>query len=1132
LQGDGGTDTGGADETPAPVVAPDKVLITGSLVDAEGTGIPDATITFHSDPVTVVTDAAGIFQALLEAGSHTYEATSETAGQIAGSIVVTATGIINDAGQAIGGFTSEVGSAVGENAECIAMMLRDVIMSSGVSTATGIWEGAFGQDEVDPQGSNQTAIITGNSEMTANISIDGRLSGLWFPTVGAFNHIPYLSKVDDWVKDFQGSFGGIKRGDYYYWFTSDAFWNAPAIQYQSGTYAPIIEIIHTGKGDCAGSTVKEKIYVDYDGYTSSGARSNVLIRDFQVTTTLSSTCQTTANRTFSPSLIVYSRFNPNSTYHMFRQWTPARAIMSYVDDRLYWWQFDLPNYVIAMEGMTSTGSKISATFRGVESLDEARKIVPDATCFPGSVVGTTAEWLIPSSRHVVVATAGCKPGNTLCNGALDNIHSRVSTAENTFKTRWNSWLTTSLTSITDSTWFDRYKRWLVAMKMMADKNTGAIIASPSQEPTYYYSWPRDGIFQTAAYIMAGKRAEADKFFRFLFDVSQNWDDGWTQAQSSLDGSNLALPASPLRISIEEDQPPTVLWGLWLYKKKFSTLPPDVDVNDIKGVANYVVSRICPFSGLLWPSLGWQENPAKDIGQSLYTNSAAYGGLLAAAELVEGSDTTAATAYRSAARTIKNAVQSRLCTASKCHTRIKYEPWWIPDLGDKRKACSYCMLASAIDDENEYVMAFEWPFHIFDLGDPRVQSYYSSTEGTHDDIGDFSKDKPLWIPRYLFSYLYAKEAYNNSEVPSGTFKGGLDSDIREIESNFPALMTDTGYMMDQYVGGKEEEIYGDDYKDSKLGSAARPLGWSQAMGVLVALAQEEGKRIPMIEEPVEADCAVGSGPCCDSEGHFKSSSISCGTPATEYGCPDGTTCGMDVKSRTVTRHCSGSSTACDGALVTSAWSTTPVDYCSTSEMCVAGNPVCQPCGACVHACAIGETKCEGGRAYSCTTNASGCRVWNSGTNCGTSGYGSNYCYDSDVYHDYTTRGCSAGECTESSSPRELVTDCGALGCTSGACNSDCPLRTWPNKTLTALDVGSGISLSWSHPSTGSWVDHYDIARRTGTDVPQEWDAIYSTSDNFFLDATPLRGSRYNYIIFAYADCGTHARAGSTMATINY
>jgi hypothetical protein len=101
---------------------------------------------------------------------------------------------------------------------------------------------------------------------------------------------------------------------------------------------------------------------------------------------------------------------------------------------------------------------------------------------------------------------------------------------------------------------------------------------------------------------------------------------------------------------------------------------------------------------------------------------------------------------------------------------------------------------------------------------------------------------------------------------------------------------------------------------------------------------------------EEKCECSEGPCCDGC-HYKSSTVSCDVEVqTQYGCPWGTSCGVDVGKRTRSRlrYCSGSSTKCTGDwgnwLVWGNWKI--ADSCSANEVCRVGNSQCQYNSACV------------------------------------------------------------------------------------------------------------------------------------------------------------------------------------------
>ncbi len=97
------------------------------------------------------------------------------------------------------------------------------------------------------------------------------------------------------------------------------------------------------------------------------------------------------------------------------------------------------------------------------------------------------------------------------------------------------------------------------------------------------------------------------------------------------------------------------------------------------------------------------------------------------------------------------------------------------------------------------------------------------------------------------------------------------------------------------------------------------------------------------------CECSSGPCCDGC-HYKNSAQTCNFETqTDYGCPWGLQCGVDVGKRTRTRlqYCSGSSFQCNGRfgdwLTWTNWIVS--DSCSASEICPVGSSQCQADSAC-------------------------------------------------------------------------------------------------------------------------------------------------------------------------------------------
>ncbi|MBN1283356.1 MAG: hypothetical protein JXA24_06265 [Proteobacteria bacterium] len=836
--GCGGSGTSPDAGTPDPDESGNQQLvkIMGAVTGSEGIGAPDVELTFFSDPVVAVTDAEGVFTAVLAVGTHSLEVAIDGAITFTGTVTVVATDLFDEAGNMLGTFTLEMEDAA-DNAYCGALQFIDSVASSQVSTLYGIVEGGLG-NEITSQGINPTVLIVGNGEMTANFTGDGRLNALWFPSVGAYNHIPYLSMAAEWMKPFQGSFGGVRANGSYHWFSDPARWSVD-VRYEGTSIskgAPVAQITYSGLGPCAGTTIVEKAFVPWESFESDSERANMLVRDFQVAAgDLCGGASDPATR-----LAVYSRYNVNVHYPFFREWKFNEQTQACASNRLTWTRSEAPAYAIAMTAIGSGGERLAMTCDNeISSLEEVRRLYPSAECNPTSVKPGLAEWPIPSDGRVAVITAGCD-SETTCAAALDSAAGAGSDAMKA--ATLDHWLYDYLwtSNIPEDS---PYLVPLITLRMLADRRTGAIIAAPSHEPTYYFSWPRDGVFQAAAHIMAGHEEIAEKFFsEFLFNRAQRQDGKWVQAYSSLTGEPLEFLGYSF---LEEDQMPTVLWGLWLYWKRTGVLPSGIGASDITDLADYVLSRICA-DGLISPSLDWHENPLKDIGQSLYTNAAAHAGLLAAAEMIDAAAPSKADGYREAAARIKDAVTSQLCSSGDCHARRKYGADAY-DIAQLAIACSVSGLTEFSDEDGEMIMAFSMPFNLFPLDDPLVQSFYWRTAATHSDLDSFSADSSLWVPRYLYSALYA------ARVVHPEF-GAQDEAFRTSMLYKPYVYLGGIYYMltpQQYF---KDEHWGDAANDPEgQGGAARPLGWSQAMGLLAGL-ERSGYHMPLIgaEDPALLD----------------------------------------------------------------------------------------------------------------------------------------------------------------------------------------------------------------------------------------------------------------------------------------
>ncbi|WEK55445.1 MAG: glycoside hydrolase family 15 protein [Candidatus Cohnella colombiensis] len=172
-----------------------------------------------------------------------------------------------------------------------------------------------------------------------------------------------------------------------------------------------------------------------------------------------------------------------------------------------------------------------------------------------------------------------------------------------------------------------YERSQLAMKLMADEQTGTIVAAPefdeyfSRCGGYAYSWGRDAAFVTTAFNKAGLGDLSEKFYDWAL-TAQEPDGSWQQRHYH-DGR--LAPNWGLQI----DEGSSILWGMWEYyvhsgqKQNFlDRVWPAVE----KGAA-FLVQYLDPETGLPKPSRDlWEEREAEHT----YSAAAVFGGLTAAA----------------------------------------------------------------------------------------------------------------------------------------------------------------------------------------------------------------------------------------------------------------------------------------------------------------------------------------------------------------------------------------------------------------------------------------------------------------------------------------------------------------------
>lgn len=219
------------------------------------------------------------------------------------------------------------------------------------------------------------------------------------------------------------------------------------------------------------------------------------------------------------------------------------------------------------------------------------------------------------------------------------------------KQYWYNWVGKGTAKVSENTDSKAFRRSLLAMKLMSNKETGASIAAPEFDPYYLmcggyaYCWPRDAVYVAAAFDEAGYHRVAAQLYDFTCSVQRKEGD-WEQRYFT-DGS--MAPSWGRQI----DQTGAILWG---YRHHYGLTGDNDFLNRIWTSlamgASFLANNL-ETNGLPAPSFDpWED----EYGQGTYSAAAVYGGLKAAGEmaLIKGEKETAAR-WHLAAETVKEGI---------------------------------------------------------------------------------------------------------------------------------------------------------------------------------------------------------------------------------------------------------------------------------------------------------------------------------------------------------------------------------------------------------------------------------------------------------------------------------------------
>jgi glucoamylase len=297
------------------------------------------------------------------------------------------------------------------------------------------------------------------------------------------------------------------------------------------------------------------------------------------------------------------------------------------------------------------------------------------------------------------------------------------------KKYWNSFLKNTRQISTGNSNVDRlYKRSLLVFKLMSDKETGGLLASPeidenfTKSGRYAYCWGRDAAFITSALDKCGLK---DLVYNFYCWAAKTQEDDGSWAQRYYIDGNLA-PSWGMQI----DETGTLIWGMFQHflETGDKAFLKSMWYNIEKGV-EFLVDFIDKDMGLPKPSYDlWEER----FGVHTYSCVAVYAGIRSGADIAEILEISGGMAEKwgNAAERLRDTIVKEMWRediGSFLRSKLtKLNPWGSEPGNNKIviqvNPKGYQRDVTLVDERVDVsLLGVAVPFGVFDINDPRVES---------------------------------------------------------------------------------------------------------------------------------------------------------------------------------------------------------------------------------------------------------------------------------------------------------------------------------------------------------------------------------------------------------------------------
>jgi hypothetical protein len=374
-----------------------------------------------------------------------------------------------------------------------------------------------------------------------------------------------------------------------------------------------------------------------------------------------------------------------------------------------------------------------------------------------------------------------------------------------------------------------YWRSLLTLKLLSDRDTGAIIAAPEFDREreacggYGYCWGRDGAFNAYALGSAGMLEEAEAFFEFARLV-QEPDGVWLHRHYA--GGDLA-PSWGL---IQIDETGAILWAVHEHYKMTGSRAFLKNIWDsISRAADYLGGSIDDETGLPQSYELWEEQ----LCESVYSAAAVCGGFRAGAGCAAALGKRAEVrAWNRRAEQMREAIarvlwdpraKSFLKSVKKSISESEFKqaaaiggPECYVEVADGQHYPEFIQVRDSTTDSSQLGLAF--PFEVLEPGDKMMKQAARAVSSRlwsrkTGGIMRYERDRYVggnaWILTTLWLAIYYLDAgMTRQAVP--LIKWAIDH------------ATESGLLTEQV--------------DKRTGKPtwAVPLGWSHAMYVIAAL----------------------------------------------------------------------------------------------------------------------------------------------------------------------------------------------------------------------------------------------------------------------------------------------------------